>query len=253
MSEAAYELGVVCEARADRETACGLADRVLVDAIDWLEPEMLDAHRRWRGLTPEEPLLKWASVHGEAAQVQLRGVFGRFQGEPAAPDALVARKALLLFATASRIPSAVLLVRDSDGDSRRRQGLEQARLDKPWPFEVVIGVAESKRECWVLAGFKPRNVDEEARLRQSQERLSFHPAQEAHRLTAREHGAKTDAKRALQELSLGDAERERECLEETPLAQLEMQGARTGLPEFMAEVRARLVPVLGGQRPAQQR
>jgi hypothetical protein len=249
MSEAAYHLGVVCEARADRDTACALADRVLVDAIDWLEPEMLDAQRQWRGLTPEEPFLKWASVHGEASRGELKGFYGLFQGGPGAPDALVARKALMLFARAQRAPSAVVLVRDSDNDSQRRLGLEQARRDKPWPFEVLIGMAESKRECWVLAGFKPKNQDEEKRLRQVKERLSFHPIREVHRLTAREHGAKTDAKRALQELTLDDAERERECLEEMPLAELESQGAKTGLPEFMVEVRERLVPVLGGLRP----
>ena len=37
---------VVCEARADFETASDLADRVICELIDWIEPEMLHHHRR---------------------------------------------------------------------------------------------------------------------------------------------------------------------------------------------------------------
>jgi hypothetical protein len=251
MSEAAYALGVVCEARADQQTACGLADRVLVEGIDWLEPEMLDTQRQWTGLTSEEPFLKWASVHGEVSRTGLKGFYGHFQGGPGAPDALVARKALMLFAGALRRPAAVLLVRDSDNDPQRRVGLEQARRDRPWPFEVIIGVAEPKRECWVLAGFKSKSPDEAERLRQLQERLSFHPVQQAHRLTARTPGAKTDAKDALGELTQGEWERECACWKETPLSELEQHGRDTGLAAYLQEVRERLVPVLGGQ-PSQQ-
>ncbi|HYO69199.1 MAG TPA: hypothetical protein VEU33_24275, partial [Archangium sp.] len=68
MSEASYEFGIVCEARADRDTACGLADRVLLEEVSWLDPEMLDAVRQWRGTTPETSFLKWASVREEYQQ-----------------------------------------------------------------------------------------------------------------------------------------------------------------------------------------
>jgi hypothetical protein len=244
MSEASYEFGVVCEARADRDTACGLADRVLLEEVSWLEPEMLDSVRRWRGIRPETPFLKWASVREECQRAGLKGFFGKFNGQPGQPDAYMARLALLLLAASGQPPQAVLLVRDSDGDSRRRLGLEQARNDKPWPFEVVIGVAESKRECWVLAGFNPRSPEETARLDALERRLSFHPVREAHRLDAREHGAKNDAKSALEELTQGDEERERACLEETPLAVLEERGGKTGLTEYLREVRERLVSLL---------
>ncbi len=253
MSEAAYTLGVVCEARADRDTACGLADRVLLEEIDWLESEMLEGQRQWAGLTPEEPFLKWASVNKEVERVGLKGFFGHFEGGAGAADALAARKALLLFAGARSRPAAVLLVRDSDNDSRRRLGLEQARRDKPWPFQVIIGVAESKRECWVLAGFKPKSPDENERLSRLQERLSFHPVQQAHRLKARTPGSKTDAKDALDELTQGEWERERSCWEETPLPELEQHGKDTGLSEYLQEVRERLVPVLGGGGSSQGR
>jgi len=249
MSEASYEFGVVCEARADRDTACGLADRVLLEEVSWLEPEMLGSYRLWRGTRPEMPFLKWASVREECQRAGLKGIFGKFNGQPGQPDAYMARLALLLLASSKKPPRAVLLVRDSDGDSRRRLGLEQARNDKPWPFPVVIGVAESKRECWVLAGFDPKSPQEAARLDMSERRLSFHPVRDAHRLDAREHGAKKDAKVALEELTRGDMARERACLEETPLPVLEERGGNIGLADYLKEVRERLVPVLSGRSP----
>ncbi|GMU00778.1 hypothetical protein KH5H1_48980 [Corallococcus caeni] len=247
MSEPAYDFGVVCEARADRDTACVLADRVLVDAIDWLDEELLDTQRRWRGLTPSEPFLRWASVREEAKKAGLKGLFGHFGDKPGEPDALVARRALLLFVDSDTKPQAVMLVRDSDADDRRRIGLEQARGDKPWPFEVVIGVAEPKRECWVLTGFEAKAHEEEA-LHDLEQRLSFHPIRDAHRLTASEHGAKNDAKRALEELTSGNLERERECLRETPLETLRQRGERVGLTQFLSEISERLVPVMDGSR-----
>jgi hypothetical protein len=164
MSEASYELAVVCEARADRDTACGLADRVLLEAVSWLAPETLDSCRSWRGLRSEEPYLRWASVKDEARKAGLK-IFGQFNGEPGQADAVMARRALLLL------------------------------------------------------------------------------------LTAREHGAKKDAKVALDALTRGDPARERACLAETPLARLEERGPHTGLSAFLKEVRERLVPVMSGRSP----
>jgi hypothetical protein len=71
---------------------------------------------------------------------------------------------------------------------------------------------------------------------------------EAHRLSAREHGAKNDAKRALKDLTDDDPTREHACLSETPLKVLEERGQQTGLAAYLKEVRQRLVPVLGGGR-----
>ncbi|QRK12068.1 hypothetical protein JQX13_19675 [Archangium violaceum] len=167
-------------------------------------------------------------------------------GQPGQPDAFMARLALLLLASSVQPPKAVLLIRDSDGDSRRRLGLEQARDDRRWPFPIIIGVAEPKRECWALTGFDPKNPEETARLQASERRLSFHPVRDAHRLDAREHGAKNDAKVALEELTRGDKERERACLEDTSLSSLAARGGNTGLTEYLKEIRERLVPVLSG-------
>jgi hypothetical protein len=249
MSDAAHEFVVVCEARADREASCGLADRVLLEEIDWLDSTTLDSCRKWRGSTSEEHFLRWASVRDEFQHAGIKGIFGGFGGQPGALDAHAARRALLLLASSEQRPDAVVLVRDSDGKSDRRSGLEQARDARKWPFPVIIGLAEPKRECWVLAGFEPRTAEEKVRLEDEQRRLSFHPVRDAHRLTPSEHGAKKDAKKVLKELTRGKPERERACLEETPLATLSSLGLKTGLAAYLQEVRDRLVPLLGGGHP----
>lgn len=247
MSEAAFSFGIVGEARADRDAACGLADRVLLEDVHWLDAETLDAYRHWRGFTPEAHFLRWASVSDEWKLLGLKPIFGEF-GEQ--PDARMARKALLLFAQAERRPDAVVLMRDSDAQ-RDSTGLEQARDHNPWPFKVIIGLAHPKRECWVLAGFDPKSAQEVECLAKEERRLSFHPVRDAHLLTAREHGAKKDAKVALDALTQSDKERERECLEETALETLRERGGNTGLTTYLAEVRERLVPILMGHSPTE--
>lgn len=246
MNEPSYEFGLVCEGSTDEFTACALADRVLLDHVEWLEPEILGSIRRWRGEAPGETFLKWSSVKDRAVKAGLK-VFGPFGDKPNAPDALTARKALLLFAGLKERPAAVLLIRDSDGDPERKdgEGLKQARDPRPWPFQVIIGVAHPKQEAWVLAGFQPRSSEESKRLQALRERLSVDPLLKAHTLDAREHGAKTDIKRALKELTQGDSDRERQCLSETGLEVLEQRGADNGLAAYLSEVRERLVPVLG--------
>ena len=247
-SEAAYAFAVVCEARADQLTACGLADRVLLEGVDWLEEELLDSSRNWRGETPGEEFLKWARVKDRAAERGIR-TFGRFDDRP---DALSARKALLLLSDLEPRPAAVLLIRDSDGYADRKdgQGLKQARDAAPWPFKVIVGVAHPKREAWVLAGFQPRNQAESDRLQKLQKRLSTDPIRKSHELDAREHGAKTDIKRALGELiQEGDEDRELQCLRETEFEVLEQMGKDNGLAAYLDELRQRLVPILSGRAP----
>lgn len=248
MSEPSYELGVVCEARADQLTACGIADRVLAAKVDWLEPEVRDTVYRWSGskALPEDRFVRWQKVRDECQERGIKGIFGLFGGQSGRPDAIAARWALLLFASIERKPDAVVLVRDSDGDPTRRDGLEQARSAYPWPFKVVIALAEPKREAWVLAGFEPGNADEASRLRGLTERLSVDPIRKSHALDASTPGAKTDIKRALRELTQDDWERERQCLEATSLDVLEQRGQENGLAAFMVEVRERLVPIFTG-------
>jgi len=134
-----YSLAIVCEAPADRDTVCSLTDRVLCSKIPWLE-DVLTYTRAWRGEQVHETHLEWHHVPERARARGLR-VMGRFDGT----GGHVARQALLLLHAAERVPDAVVLVLDSDNDTKRAPGLEQARRAQPWHFPIAIGVAHSKR------------------------------------------------------------------------------------------------------------
>jgi hypothetical protein len=243
----ADDLVVICEAAADQRTASALADRVICERIDWIEPETLDSFRRYRGLYDNEPFFTWTDLKKEARERGIK-VHGHRENAPRPPDGAMAEKALRLFATLPQPPSAVLLVRDTDKERNRRAGFEQARKAERWPFVVVIGVAEAKRECWILAGYEPRNGAEHERLTAARKELGFDPREEAERLTASEPGAKHDAKRALRTLTEGDAEREHACVEDTPLEILKQRGEASGLAAYLSELEKHLVPLFDPSR-----
>lgn len=236
----AYVLAIVCEADADRRTATGLADRMLREEVDWIEPEILDGYRTWQGLAEGSSHLEWHQVKGYA---RARGVkpHGSFNGEPGAPDAFAARKALLLLAINPHPPDAVVLVRDSDGQQERRRGLEQARNYRNWPFPVLIGLADPKRECWVLAGFESRSEAENASLAQLRQELGFDPRLRSEELSAKTPGAPRDAKRIVR-LLVGDTyDREQSCWVDCRLEDLIERGRLNGLADYLEEIRTRLV------------
>jgi hypothetical protein len=241
---------IICEGPADRRTACSLADRVLSDSVEWMIPEMLDAFRQWRGLQRSEPFLAWKHVHTRAREANIR-TNGFFEGEPGAQDAFAARRALaLLTVEGERDIDAVLLLRDSDGNSQeRRKGLAQGRSGVDGLGPILIGVAHTKRECWSLAGFTPANEEERARVDTLRQELGFDPCTHAQELTAEHPGAKRDAKRVLSLLTQDDVQREVMGWTEVPLQQLEERGKDTGLAEFIQEIRARLVPLWTGHTP----
>jgi hypothetical protein len=230
----AYVLAVVCEADADRRTSTGLADRVLCREVDWIEPEILDGHRKWQGLVEGSSHLEWHQIKEQARARGLKA-HGHFMGEPGAPDAYAARLALLLLATSPHPPDAAALVRDSDGQQERRLGLEQARRERNWPFPVVIGFADPRRESWVLAGFEPRSEAEEANLPQLRQGLGSDP-----------RGALRDTKRVLRLLAGDTYDREQSCWTDCPLEDLIERGRQNGLADYLEEVRTRLVPLFTG-------
>jgi len=82
---------------------------------------------------------------------------------------------------------------------------------------VVLAIPHTKRECWVLAGFEPRDEPERHRLVEARRDLGFDPTTRADRLTAQKEQAKTSAKRVLGYLTNSDAARERACWAETDL------------------------------------
>ena len=236
-------LAVVCEAPADQRTGCDLADRVFMAEVAWIEQQMLPHYRQWRGLSPPEPHLLWRDVRDLARSRRIRA-HGHFSGEPGAPDAHNARRVLLLLHSAAQPPHAVVLLRDDDGQTQRRRGLEQARDSSNIGIPVVIGLAQPKRECWVIAGFEPQNDEENRRLETLVSQLKFDPREAAQRLTAgRPANAPRNAKRVLRQLTEGDPERESACWRNTDLRLLAARGRNTGLSEYLGEVRERLVPL----------
>jgi hypothetical protein len=247
MSEASHSIVLICEGPADRRTVPGIADRVLSESVEWMAPEMLDAYREWRGLRRNQPFLAWKQVHTLAKEAGIR-INGFFNGEPGAPDAFAARRALALLKVAGEDPiDAVILVRDSDSDPERMEGLKQARdeVSPPHP-PVLIGVAHTKRECWVLAGFHPMDDAEKARHEALKQELGFDPCLQAEELMAQHDGAKRDAKRVLSLLTGGDIDRESLCWKECSFHQLEARGQKTGLVAFIQELRTKLVPLWTG-------
>lgn len=117
--DASCSIVVVCEADADRRTACTLADRVLCETVDWIVPETIEHLRQYRGIHDQEPCLKWTKMK-EIAQRRHIVAHGFVDGEPRKADAAMAERALLLLATLDPVPSAANQPRDVD--SSRSEG-----------------------------------------------------------------------------------------------------------------------------------
>lgn len=242
-----YAFAVVCEAGPDQRTLAAWTERVLVDQVDWLEASTLDALVSWRGLDSAVSFLSWKSVAQVARE---RGIVrhGQFLGSPGQGEERRARLALRLFKAQDVRPDAVLLMRDTDTDSDRRPGLEAARAEGAWEFPVVLAVPDPKRECWILAGFEPRDGKEEKRLAEVRRTLGFDPRLAAEKLDAEGKKGKRNAKLVLETLMDPDSQREMSCCRETSLAILRERGARTGLATFLDEVEEHLLPMFSGRR-----
>ncbi len=238
----AISIAIVCEGPADQRTGCDLADRVVCHEVKWIEEEDLPHLREWRGFAPDKTCLLWSKVPKLAKAHRIR-VHGHFNGEPGEPDAAAASRALRLLLTLKPPPDAVILLRDDDGQAERRRGLDQARRKFGAPMKVVVGLAQTKRECWVLAGFQPQDDAELQRLEALRKELGFNPCEKAHQLTAQNVTSKRSAKRVLDVLTDGDLDREKECWSKTDLATLRARGDKTGLTEYLKEVAADLVPL----------
>lgn len=244
-------LAIVCEARADYETASALADRVLCADVGWITADVLGDYRRWRGLLQLEPFLTIQHVPALARQRNIRA-HGKFDGNPIAPDEHVGRLALLLLYTLQPLPDGVLLIRDDDRQTERRRGLEQARK---WAEEklhglkpIVLGLAHPKRESWVLAAFNPHNDEEKMLLEAICGELGFNPCTEAEQLTAKHQGDKRSAKRVLAQLTRADQNREAELWNTAPLELLRQRGRNTGLADYLRELQQYFVPLFTPKR-----
>jgi hypothetical protein len=126
--------------------------------------------------------------------------------------------------------------------------LEQARTSIGGGLpQVIIGVAHTKLECWILAGFVPQDTAETARLVELRSELGFEPTGNSERLTAKHDQDKRSAKRVLRLLSEDDRSRERECMMQTELSILRQNGIECGLAAYLDEVEAKLVPLFASR------
>lgn len=236
---------VVHEAEADFHTATELADRVLIEAIDWLDESLIAEQREWVGTVPVERRLTWKAIPQLARAAGIRA-HGHFDEKPGEADAAAARRAILyLLATIPEL-KAVLLIRDQDDQPERRIGLDQARGQDHSGTVIIVGLAVVERECWVISGFDPQDEAETARLEAERTTLGFNPCERSHELTAcKNDHAPRSPKRILRQLSGNSGDRERRCWTDTPLDRLRERGSGNGLTSYLHEIRDRLAPLIG--------
>ncbi|MDP3153277.1 MAG: hypothetical protein Q8N23_11435 [Archangium sp.] len=227
---------VVCEGAVDREVSIKLAVRTLSELADWLSSESL----AFRGIDDGERFSTWAGISHRENVPKHKGF-----KEGWGPDTETARRALHLASTKG--VSGVILLRDADkadAESKRSE-LEAAvrafrSTEVGAPLPVATGVAMAKVEAWLLAA-QDLNAHVLPELLQE---LGFNPVVHAEELTASDAPqAKRSAKRVLARLST--LEQALELLATAALDVLLKHGEKTGLPEFLCELRCGLGPVMG--------
>jgi hypothetical protein len=236
---------VVHEAVADFETATELADRVLCQAIGWLDEELLVHQRTWLAASAAGHRLTWKGIKQLALDAGIT-IQGHFEGEPPLADEAAARRAILFLREEFPGLDAIVLIRDQDDQPERRDGLERARNPDHGGLVIVVGLAVVERECWVLSGYDPQDEAETARLEAERKNLGFDPRTRSHELTACKNDlAKRSPKRVLRALSGDDRDRERRCWREAALPLLHERGAENGLAAYLQEVATRLAGLIG--------
>jgi hypothetical protein len=236
------KLAIVCEAEADFRTATELAERVFEQEIHWVDADLLSNCPIWHGRDSSRSYFLWSEIPGILRELGLPKPKGHFGNDPIAPDANQARTALFVLQRLYKDLHGVLLIRDDDRE-HRRHGLEQARGWSSLRERIVIGLARSERECWVLAGFDPCDEEEQSRLDAERQNLGFDPRLHIERLDARQDHHKRSAKRVLTALVGDDREREASCWREAKLHTLQQRGSDSGLMQFLDEIKERIVPL----------
>jgi hypothetical protein len=245
------EFIVIVESKADAEIATTLAERVLLEKVDWLEPETLQHLMKWSGLATGTDYSCWKNISDIIDLFSSKFKFpiirsnGRLK-----TDGKAARKVMLLINflqyKQNRDIKAVVFIRDLDHQPERREHIEQARseyIDRQPKLEIVIGTADRMREAWVLNGFMPSNPEETRILAEISARLNFDPCEEAHRLRSNSVDER-NPKVVVEKLTGDDISREQRCWEETSLEILRSRGIHTGLTAYLDEIEQRLIPII---------
>ena len=234
-------IAVVVESKADLRTIVILCDRLIIDRVVWIDDQIIDFFRTYRGVTSTVPFILWRNVRRIADEAGIV-VIGFMNGLPAGPDAHAARRILLTLDRVTSRPDIVFLVRDLDDQPERLPGLLQARESVPNGHLIVIGAAQTMRECWVLAAFEERDDSENKNLAELRQELGFCPKAQSHRLTAKHDSDLKSPKRVLGKLTGKSVEREEEALIQVHLDDLRSRGNENGLADFLTEIEERLLP-----------
>ncbi|MBE9225721.1 hypothetical protein IQ264_09835 [Phormidium sp. LEGE 05292] len=250
------EFVVIVESSADARTATKLADRILVEKIDWLEPEQLQYLFRWTGLEAGTEHSCWKDINQIITNSKNLGFrppryLGHKDGALKSDGAAAIKiMNLVRYLQKTRNIKAVIFIRDLDNQPERREGLEQARLvqiDRQPKLEIIIGTANRMREAWVLNGFIPLNQEERRILEEIKTKLNFDPCEDSHRLRSNsfeEPDRIRNPKVVVEKLTEGKMEREQQCWEETSLDHLRKRGIYTGLTDYLQEIEQHLTPII---------
>jgi len=250
------EFVVIVESNADARTATKLADRLFVDKIDWLEPEMLQHLFQWSGLEAGTENSCWKNIDditkrfSDKFKLPTIRSNGRFKSDGQSANKIMTLISFLQHKQKRDI-KAVIFMRDLDSQPERRKHIEQARLeqmDRQPKLAIIIGTPDRMREAWVLNGFIPSNQDEEQILKEITTELTFNPCEESHRLRSNsftEPDRIRNPKVVVEKLTGGKMEREQQCWEDTPLELLRKKGVHTGLTAYIDEIEERLIPIIG--------
>ena len=238
------DLGIAAESLPDARLIEGLADRLLVEGIDWIEETAIADYRTWRGIATDPYL----DIHGAWERARQRfgqSLYGSFQGEPKALEAQMYRAILFLFADEETPPSVVVISRDVDGEDERKTGFRQAIAEKrEYPFRCIIGaLADPEIEAWIIAAWSPEDDGKKKTLATVRKALGFDPTLKPEKLTSRKRNDKKDAKRVLDKLC-ERGRRGQDRWRDAEIQRLRDRGQECGLAQFIYDVRNQLVPVL---------
>ena len=250
------EFVVIVESSADARTATKLAERLLVEKIDWLEPELLQHLFQWSGLEAGTENSCWKNIDDITKRFSDKFKFptirsnGKFKSDGQSANKIMKLISFLQYKQKRDI-KAVIFMRDLDSQPERREHIEQARLEhinRQPKLAIIIGTPDRMREAWVLNGFIPSKQDEEQILKEITTQLTFNPCEESHRLRSNsltEPDRLRNPKVVVEKLTGGKMEREQQCWEETSLELLRKNGVETGLTAYINEIEERLIPIIG--------
>lgn len=248
-TDPSYWFALAAEDVSHYEAVTHLTDRVLGEMIDWFQPEMRDAIRRWRMPTPLNTYWKVTSAIKEARKLglPLRGQFADGRTEL---ESVLYRAQLLLWQHAhvhGQIIHVAFIARDTD-HKPRKEGAQQALKSGHWPFLVILAFPHPEIEVWPIAVFQPANQAARDRVAKLTMRLGYSPVEHPERLTSTVAGGIADAKKVHDELLADDADRGMHWLE-IDLRVLRERGKSSGLADFLKDVETMVVPFLAGGKP----